>query len=197
MDRVFESGAAASPPSAPGSPSTGYATGGNPGGGTPATKPGPWWYHMITEELRAVIVAAGLTPSHTNLGQLASAIAALIPGIASTTETRTGALATKSVSPAGLAETMLGGVGQSWNDVTASRALSTTYTNSTGRPIFVSVSGSVNSAAEMSVLVNGVQVGKQTSPGGSVMCITAIVPPGATYRVQIGSGSLQTWFEMR
>lgn len=116
---------------------------------------------------------------------------------ASSAETQTGAATNKAVTPSGLAETMLGGVGQSWNDVTASRALSTTYTNSTGRPIFVSVSGSVNSAAEMSVLVNGVQVGKQTSPGGSVMCITAIVPPGATYRVQIGSGSLQTWFEMR
>lgn len=76
MDRVFESGASVSPPSAPGSPSTGYATAGNPGGGTPATKPGPWWYHQITEELRAVIADAGLAPSHLTVNQLLAAIRA-------------------------------------------------------------------------------------------------------------------------
>ncbi|MDP2786595.1 MAG: phage tail protein [Pseudomonadota bacterium] len=81
MDRVFTSGAAASPPSAPAFPSTGYATAGSPVGGIPATTPGPWWYHMITEELRAVVSAAGLTPNHTNLTQLSAAIAALISGI--------------------------------------------------------------------------------------------------------------------
>lgn len=74
MDRVFESGAAGSPPSAPASPSSGYPTAGNPQTATPATKPGPYWYHMLTEEIRAVIVAAGLTPDHLNLTQLATAI---------------------------------------------------------------------------------------------------------------------------
>ena len=74
MDHVFESGASGTPPSAPASPSTGYATAGNPGGGVPATKPGPWWYHMVTEELRAVIVAAGLTPDHTSVVQLLAAL---------------------------------------------------------------------------------------------------------------------------
>lgn len=78
MDRVFESGAVGSPPSAPASPSTGYTTAGNPSTATPATKPGPYWFHQITEELRAVIVGAGLTPSHTNLEQLKEAINTLI-----------------------------------------------------------------------------------------------------------------------
>jgi len=78
MDRVFDSGAAASPPSAPASPSTGYPTAGSPVGGILATKPGAWWYHMITEELRGVIGAAGLTPDHTDLTQLSAAISALI-----------------------------------------------------------------------------------------------------------------------
>lgn len=77
MDRTFESGAAGSPPSAPASPSSGYPTAGNPQTATPATKPGPWWYHMMTEELRAVIVAAGLTPDHTDVTQLSQAIQAL------------------------------------------------------------------------------------------------------------------------
>lgn len=78
MDRAFSSGASGTPPSAPGSPSTGYATSGNPGTGTPATKPGAWWYHMVTEELRALIVAAGLTPTHTNTAQISQAVQAMI-----------------------------------------------------------------------------------------------------------------------
>lgn len=80
MDRVFESGAAAAPPGQPTSPSTGYPTAGNPQTAVPATKPGPWWYHMVTEEMRAVIAAAGITPSHTDVSQLATAIRRLIDG---------------------------------------------------------------------------------------------------------------------
>jgi len=83
MDRAFSSGASGTPPTAPVSPSIGYATAGNPGTGTPATKPGAWWYHLVTEELRAVIVAAGLTPDHTNTTQLAQAVQALIAAGAS------------------------------------------------------------------------------------------------------------------
>lgn len=74
MDRAFASGSSASPPSAPGSPSIGYATAGNPGGGTPATKPGAYWFHMVTEELLGVIAAAGLTPSQSDITQLLQAL---------------------------------------------------------------------------------------------------------------------------
>lgn len=77
MDRAFSSGSSASPPTAPASPSIGYATGGNPGTGTPATKPGAYWYHMITEEIRRVITDAGLTPDQSNLSQLSAAVASL------------------------------------------------------------------------------------------------------------------------
>jgi hypothetical protein len=74
MDRSYASGAAGSAPVAPASPSIGYPTAGNPGTGTPATKPGPYWYHQITEELLAIITAAGITPAQGALTQLASAI---------------------------------------------------------------------------------------------------------------------------
>lgn len=80
MDRVYASGATGSAPSAPASPSTGYPTAGNPGSGTPATKPGPYWFHMITEELRKVITDAGLTPDHTNVTQLKAALDLLYGG---------------------------------------------------------------------------------------------------------------------
>jgi hypothetical protein len=73
-NRSFEAGAAASAPSAPASPSSGYPTNGNPSGATPATKPGEYWFHQIGEEIRAVIVAAGLTASRTVLTQLRDAL---------------------------------------------------------------------------------------------------------------------------
>lgn len=78
MDRTYESGAAGSPPSAPASPSSGYPTAGNPQTATPSTKPGPWWYYQITEELWNVINAAGHVHSHTDVNQLNLAIQALI-----------------------------------------------------------------------------------------------------------------------
>ena len=54
MERVYQSSVDASPPSPPASPVTGYPRPGNPQTATPATKPGPWWYHMMTEELREI-----------------------------------------------------------------------------------------------------------------------------------------------
>lgn len=74
MDRAYQSGAAGSAPSAPASPSTGYPTAGNPSTGTSATKPGPYWYHMIMEELMAIITAAGIAPAQGNLTQLLTAL---------------------------------------------------------------------------------------------------------------------------
>jgi len=76
MDRSYASGAAGTAPSAPASPSVGYPTGGNAGAGTPATKPGAYWYHMIMEELMAIIVAAGITPASGTLNQLLLALRA-------------------------------------------------------------------------------------------------------------------------
>lgn len=73
-NRSYQSGAIASPPSAPASPSVGYPTNGNPGTGTPATLPGDYWFHQIGEELRAVIAAAGIAPASGTLTQLLAAL---------------------------------------------------------------------------------------------------------------------------
>lgn len=73
-NRKFQAAASATPPAAEASPSTGYPTDGNPSVGTPATVPGAAWFNQVGEELRAVIAAAGLTPSASNLGQLNEAI---------------------------------------------------------------------------------------------------------------------------
>ena len=73
-NRSWLSGASATPPVAPSSPSVGYPTGGNPSTSTPPTNPGPYWPHAVGEELRAVIVAGGLTPNAAVLNQLLLAL---------------------------------------------------------------------------------------------------------------------------
>lgn len=78
MDRAFESGAIGVAPTVPAVPSVGFPTGGNPVGGVPATKPGAHWFHMVTEELRALIVAGGLTPSPSVVDQVLQALPAAL-----------------------------------------------------------------------------------------------------------------------
>lgn len=74
VDRVYQRNATETAPQPPTDPSEGYPTNGNPAEGLPATQPGAYWYHMITESLRRVVVEAGLTPDHEDLDQLLSAI---------------------------------------------------------------------------------------------------------------------------
>lgn len=77
VDRVYQRNATAAPPAVPDAPSEGYPTNGNPAGAIPATIPGAYWYHMITESLRNVIVTAGLDPDHEDLGQVVEALQAM------------------------------------------------------------------------------------------------------------------------
>jgi hypothetical protein len=77
--RSYQAGAAATAPPAPASPSVGFPTAGTPGS-VPATEPGPWWFHQQAEEARAILLAAGLTPSATVLNQLLTALQTLFAG---------------------------------------------------------------------------------------------------------------------
>lgn len=93
------------------------------------------------------------------------------------------------------------GYSQSWQDVTASRALATTYYNTTGRPITVSISSN-NSVANgyATLAINGTLFTStnQTS-GNRASAIVAIIPPGNTYAFANGSGvtTIVYWFELR
>lgn len=103
-----------------------------------------------------------------------------------------------------VAWTNIGGIGngQTWKDETANRALGTTYTNSTGKPIQVDVLVNGTSAANVTVtlVVNGVTIRGQYASGAGqyIHTITAIVPPGATYRAAVanGTGNLGFWNEL-
>lgn len=93
------------------------------------------------------------------------------------------------------------GVGQTWQDVTASRVLGTTYTNTTGRAILVNANiTAYDGGAKMTV--DGIDVAEQGQVGGTGSdrhFISAIVPAGSTYSVQrlTGIGEVSTWAELR
>ncbi|KDR25420.1 hypothetical protein [Caballeronia zhejiangensis] len=74
MFRIDDPTAATSLPTPEAAGTEGFFTEGNPTAGTPATNVRGSWLNMIQEELRAVVVAAGLTPSKTTYTQLRDAI---------------------------------------------------------------------------------------------------------------------------
>jgi len=97
------------------------------------------------------------------------------------------------------------GVGQTWSDVTGSRASGTTYTNSTGKPIMVNItarhSAYVGTLYTAYLTIGGVQVCEQYGGGdGSgeyhYLTMSAVVPNGTTY-VFSGTGGFGAWFELR
>ena len=76
--RNYKSGAIETPPAPLENPSFGYPTPGNAEAGIPSTVPGTYWHYMISEEMRNVILLAGLTPNYNDLTQFSQAINALI-----------------------------------------------------------------------------------------------------------------------
>lgn len=112
---------------------------------------------------------------------------------------------TASINPnnaATIAQSTDLGVGQSWQNVTGSRASGITYTNNTGKPIMVSV-GAIGRDAVVSIYVSGILVAKQTDiydSNQNVSSCTIIVPNGADYSaiaVNAFGASLHFWAELR
>ena len=98
--------------------------------------------------------------------------------------------------------TNLFGQSQTWTNFTVGtqRALSTTYTNSTTRPIQITVYLTSTSDCGMNITVGGVTVfvaRSNVANGGVIGTIT--VPAGSTYSVAGTGGTitLQTWSELR
>ena len=86
------------------------------------------------------------------------------------------------------------GVDQTWQDVSASRVASTTYTNSTGKPIFVFVYVTVSTTRQF--VVNGITVGN-FSGGLGQGTVSTIVPNGGTYSINGAVSSIVAWSELR
>ncbi|WP_372703416.1 hypothetical protein [Citrobacter freundii] len=83
------------------------------------------------------------------------------------------------------------GTGQNWVDVTASRTAGVTYTNTTTRPICVSIPETAD--GQRGLFVGGVLTAFARG-ADSDSTLFAIVPPGAQY---IFSGAFSSWAELR
>lgn len=125
-----------------------------------------------------------------------------VPGIVellTNAELATGTDTTRAATAAAIASAVLG-FNQSWQDVTGSRALSTTYTNSTGRPIEVKVTVSLgNTNTFTNLIVGGINASRVVGPGAGTYTyeMSAIVPNGISYSVSGGSPTLSSWRELR
>jgi hypothetical protein len=97
------------------------------------------------------------------------------------------------------------GYGQTWQNLSSSRTSGTTYTNTTGKPIMVSVySSGLDNGISLVAVVGGVTISNSGYGAGGDARYTCnasfIVPPSATYSVTYGSGfagSVLIWTELR
>jgi hypothetical protein len=94
------------------------------------------------------------------------------------------------------------GVGQTWQNVTASRTAGATYTNTTGKPIFVAYNNIKVGSNGVKITVNGLPlystVYNSISANHDGNVITFIVPNNSTYRADATEGTLEfLWYELR
>ncbi|MCT8350227.1 hypothetical protein LGZ99_24315, partial [Photorhabdus temperata] len=104
-----------------------------------------------------------------------------------------------------LVEQLLG-VGQKWTDVISNRRNKTTYTNSSDKPIIVYIESNRTGASSpfsIDITVSGLRVAYRWISVDEIVSLCAIVPPGATYRVNGGWGQpsewvvINNWIELR
>ena len=94
------------------------------------------------------------------------------------------------------------GEGQSWQDVTSSRNSGTTYTNTTGKPILISIftTKSAESSSTVQITVSGILVAVSDTSGNDDTTLTTVVPNNTTYSAAIVGYTLGTdcyWRELR
>lgn len=99
------------------------------------------------------------------------------------------------------------GYGQTWQDVSGSRVLATTYYNTTGKPIEVIVDMAISATGYgviscdldgIGAKIMGAAINQSAVTGGGA---SFIVPHGVSYAVTVivtaGVGSINTWLELR
>ena len=93
------------------------------------------------------------------------------------------------------------GYGQTWQDVTASRVLGTTYYNTTGKPIMVNVSTNATASGFATATINGITLKGSVgnTGGGWYPYICFVSPNGASYSCSNSAGAptINGWAELR
>ena len=91
------------------------------------------------------------------------------------------------------------GMNQTWQDVTASRAKGTTYTNTTGRPIQILVQYQDDGGGAGATFNIGSLTRTTADLGGAAnypYWFSAVIPNGTTYSIS-GGVNLPAWWELR
>ena len=95
------------------------------------------------------------------------------------------------------------GSGQRWQDVFANRAVGTTYTNTTGKPIVVNVSTKFayirNMNPTITATIDGLDmlIAADNSDQWPMCAGNVIVPAGSTYKITVDSSIIDKWCELR
>ena len=94
------------------------------------------------------------------------------------------------------------GVGQTWQNMTASRVVGTTYTNTSGRPIMVSVQGtpSGSTSFQIALRVNDSVVFSDSGWDNNERLPTGVVTMvmnGDSYSVSVNKFNMTSWWELR
>ena len=93
------------------------------------------------------------------------------------------------------------GIGQTYSDVTASRVSGTTYTNSSTRPIMLSIAVRDSGGAGAATLYvnSSIAIRLDDLAGGAAgyVQIVAVVPSGQTYKLDATGNLITFWGELR
>jgi hypothetical protein len=92
------------------------------------------------------------------------------------------------------------GYGQTWQDVSGSRAIRSTYTNTTGKPIVAIASYSNSVSNNFYIYAGGSPISRQDVAAGVPITLTIIVPSGTSYAFTdntTGTPTLLYWWELR
>lgn len=146
--------------------------------------------------------ASTASAAFTALKQAATTTATGVVELATDAEAQAGTDTARAVTPDNLGAVVLG-LGQTWQFVAASRAVNTTYTNSTGRAIQVFVAGNMSATSGYLQLVidgsNATTSNGAHATGGLVALNGLTIPNGNDYRINTSGGTLSnlSWWELR
>lgn len=121
-----------------------------------------------------------------------------LPLVATQAEVNAGTNDAKAVTPSKIASVF--SLGQTRQDLTASRAYGVIYTNNTSRPIMVTARGltTISTRNRLSISANGQEYSSSfDNQNNEGLAVSAIVFPGQQYIVYSVGVSLTNWIEYR
>jgi len=150
---------------------------------------------MSTQNANNVAITGGTVSGLSSLGVSGTATATTFSGAGTSL---TGTASSLTVGTATNATNILGNSSQAYSDNIGSRSINTTYTNSTGKPIWVAVAWTATGNGNYTATVNGNAAYFTTQDLYPRANVNIVVPIGATYSVSSSAGQTPAyWYELR